>query len=294
VPTVKANGMDLYYEEVGPPNAPAVLLIMGLGTQMIAWPDDFVNGLAAEGFRVIRYDNRDIGLSTHLQDAAAPNLVWTLMKSRIGLPTKVAYSLKDMAKDAVALMDALGVEAAHIVGVSMGGMIAQNVAALHPTRTLTLTSIMSSSGAEGLPGPSPELRKRMIAKRPDNPTREEAVATGTEMLRMISYPDPARAADAFEVAAGRAFDRSYNPMGAKRQLLAILTDGGRHQRLATIKAPTLVIHGAADPLVPLANSEDIARRIPGARLVVVDKMAHDLPPSQVGNMVQLIAGHASL
>ena len=294
VPTVNANGMELYYEEVGASDAPVILLIMGLGTQMIAWPDDFVNGLADEGFRVIRYDNRDIGLSSRLDGAAAPNLILTLLKSRIGLSAGVAYSLKDMAKDAVGLMDALDIPAAHIVGVSMGGMIAQNVAALHPTRTLSLTSVMSSSGAAGLPGPSSELRKRMITKRPDNPTREEAVAAGTEMLKLISFPDPARAPDAFEAAAGRAFDRSYNPLGAKRQLLAIITDTGRHGRLAKVKAPTLVIHGAADPLVPLANSEDIARRIPGARLEVIEQMAHDLPPSQVGRMVELIAGHAAL
>ncbi len=134
----------------------------------------------------------------------------------------------------------------------------------------------------------------MIAKRPDNPTREDAVAAGADILKLISFPDPARAPDAFELAAGRAFDRSYNPMGAKRQLLAIITDTGRHGRLAKVKAPTLVIHGAADPLVPPGNSEDIARRIPGARLEVIQNMAHDLPPSQVGRMVELIAGHASL
>ncbi len=292
MPKIAANGMDLYYEEVGASDAPVILLIMGLGTQMIAWPDDFVHGLADAGFRIIRYDNRDIGLSTHLDGAAAPGLVWTLLKSRIGLPVNVAYSLKDMAKDATALMDALGIPAAHIVGVSMGGMIAQNIAALHPDRTLSLTSIMSSSGAAGLPGPTAELRRRMMAKRPDAPSRTEAVETGASMLRLISYPDSARADDAFEVAAGRAFDRSYYPEGAKRQLLAIITDTGRHGRLAKVKAPTLVIHGAADPLVPLGNSEDIARRIPGARLEVINEMAHDLPPSQVSKMLSLITEHA--
>lgn len=151
---------------------------------------------------------------------------------------------------------------------------------------------MSTSGAPRLPGPSADIRKRLMAKRPRNPTREEAIAFGADGLKQISYPDTTRAADAFETAAARAFDRSINPMGMKRQLLAIIADGSRVDRLKTIKAPTLVIHGAADPLVPQAGSEDIVRHIAGARLEIIDEMAHDLPPSQVARMVDLIANHA--
>jgi pimeloyl-ACP methyl ester carboxylesterase len=292
VPIAPANGVELYYEETGNPADPVILLIMGLGTQLIAWPDSFVDGLAARGFRVIAFDNRDIGLSTHLHGAAAVNPVWAMLASRIGLRYRLAYELKDMAADAVGLLDTLGIAQAHIVGASMGGMIAQHIAAGWPDRVLTLTSVMSSSGARSLPGPTPALRKLLMASRPANPSREAAVAAGVEVLRAISYPDTARAEDAFEVMAGRAFDRSYDPIGARRQLLAILADRERVNRIAAIAAPTLVIHGAADPLVPLANGQDTARRIPGARLEVIDAMAHDLPPSQVDTMVDLIASHA--
>ena len=292
MPIVPANGVELYYEETGNPADPTILLIMGLGTQLIAWPDPFVEGLAAQGFRVIAFDNRDIGLSTHLQGAPAVNPVWAMLAIRFGLRFPLAYQLRDMAADAVGLLDALGIGQAHVVGASMGGMIAQHVAIGWPDRVLSLTSVMSSSGARGLPGPTPALRKLLMASRPAQPTREEAVAAGIKVLQAISYPDPARPAGAYEEMAGRAFDRSYDPAGARRQLLAIIADRDRVARLAAIAAPTLVIHGAADPLVPLANGVDTARRIPGARLEVIDAMAHDLPPSQVAAMVDLIAGHA--
>ncbi len=291
MPQIHANGIELYYEENGPADAPVILLVMGLGTQMIAWPEDFIKGLVTAGYRVIHYDNRDIGLSTHLDGAPAANLIWAMVASRFGLPQRPAYTLQDMAADAVALLDVLGIAKAHVVGASMGGMIAQLIAATYPDRVLSLTSVMSTSGAPGLPGPSPEIRKRMMKPRPRNPSRDEAIVFGAEGLKQISYPDPARAPDAFESIAGRAFDRGYNPMGMKRQLLAIIADGSRVARLKSIKAPTLIIHGAADPLVPMAGSEDIARHVPDARLEIVDKMAHDLPPSQIPHMVGLIAGH---
>ena len=292
MPKRSANGIELCYEDNGSADAPVILLVMGLGTQMIAWPDDFIQGLVKSGFRVIHYDNRDIGLSSRLDGAAAPNLIWAMVAARFGLPLKVAYTLEDMAADGVALLDALGISKAHVVGASMGGMIAQLIAANYPDHVLSLTSVMSTSGRPGLPGPDPEIRKRLMAKRSPNPSRDEAVAFGAEGLQAISYADAMREPDAFEAMAGRAFDRSYNPMGMKRQLLAIIADGSRVERLKQIKTPTLVIHGAADPLVPLAGSEDIVRNIAGAKLEIIDKMAHDLPPSQVGRMVDLIASHA--
>lgn len=293
MPKVRANGVELFFEERGDASAPAVLLIMGLGTQMIAWPEPFVQGLADAGFRVIRYDNRDIGLSTTLDGARAMHPLLALGMMRLGLKPPLAYSLTDMAKDAVALLDALGMERAHVVGASMGGMIAQLVAAEWPDRTLTLTSIMSSSGRRGLPGPTAQLRGKLMQRRPANPTREEAIAAGNDILNLISFPDPAREPDAFRTMAAEAFDRGYNPMGVRRQLLAILGDGSRVERLAAIRAPTLLIHGANDPLVPAANSEDLARAIPGAKLVIVPGMAHDLPPSKTAEMVATIAGHMS-
>jgi proline iminopeptidase len=292
LPKVAANGVELFYEATGDPRAPALILIMGLGTQMIAWPDDFVSGLAAAGFYVVRYDNRDVGLSTHFDEAKTPSPAWVMLASRLGLKVRVPYKLRDMADDAVALIDALGIDKAHVAGASMGGMIAQLVAAEHPERVLSLTSIMSSSGAPGLPGPTPELRRRLLAKRPPNPSREDAIKAGAETLKLISYPDPRRPATAFSEAAARAFDRAFDPSGLRRQLVAILADGSRAERLAKVRAPTLVIHGAADPLVPLACSRDIAARVRGSRLEIIDEMAHDLPPSQTQRMVDLIAGHA--
>lgn len=293
MPNIEANGISIYYEDNGPLDAPVILLVMGLGTQMIAWPDELIQGLVRKGFRVIHYDNRDVGLSQRMDGAPAGNLIWAMLATRFGLPVRTAYTLTDMAKDGAALLDALGIDKAHIVGASMGGMIVQLMAANHPDKVLSMTSIMSSSGAPGLPGPTAALRRRLMTKRPDNPSREEAVSFGAETLEAISYSDPARPDTAFADMAGRAFDRGYYPIGAKRQLLAIIADGSRVERLKQIKVPTLVVHGAADPLVPQAGSEDIARHITGARLEIIEPMAHDLPPSQVGRMVDLIADHAA-
>ncbi len=293
MPTIHANGIDIYYEESGPADAPVILLVMGLGTQMIAWPDELIQGLVGKGYRVIHYDNRDVGLSQRMDGAAAGSLVWAMIASRFGLPVKTAYTVSDMAKDGAALLDALGIDKAHIVGASMGGMIVQLMAANHPDKVLSMTSIMSSSGKPGLPGPRADIRKRMMTPRPANPTKEEAVKLGAEVLEAISFADPTRTPTAFVDMAARAFDRGYYPMGMKRQLLAIVADGSRVDRLKKISAPTLVVHGGADPLVPKEGSEDIARHIPGARLEIIDEMAHDLPPSQVGRMVELIAGHAT-
>ena len=292
MPTVRANDIDIYYEESGPADGPVILLVMGLGTQMIAWPDELIEGLVARGFRVIHYDNRDVGLSQRMDGAPAANLVWTMVKARFGLPIRPAYSLSDMAQDGIALLDMLGIAKAHVVGASMGGMIVQLMAAQYPERVSTMMSIMSSSGRSGLPGPRADIRKRLMAPLPSNPTREEAVRLGAESIEAISYADMKRPHDAFVDMAARAFDRGYYPLGMKRQLLAIIADGSRVERLKTIKVPTLVVHGGADPLVPKEGSEDIARLVPGARLEIIEEMGHDLPPSQVERMVNLIAGHA--
>jgi pimeloyl-ACP methyl ester carboxylesterase len=266
---------------------------MGLGAQMIAWPDSMVQALVARGFRVIRYDNRDVGMSQRMEGAAVPNLIWSMFKARLGFNVGVGYTLSDMAADGIGLLDALGINKAHVVGASMGGMIVQLMAANHRERLLTMTSIMSSSGAPGLPGARPDIQRRFMVKRPADASREEAVAFGAELVGSFSYPDPARPDSEHAEQAGRAFDRGYYPIGSKRQLLAIIADGSRVERLKTIATPTLVIHGGADPLVPKACSEDIARHIAGSRLEIIDEMAHDLPPSQVGRMVELIAGHAT-
>jgi pimeloyl-ACP methyl ester carboxylesterase len=293
MPNTTANNITLHYEDNGPADAPVILLVMGLGAQMIAWPDSFVEALVAKGFRVIRYDNRDVGMSQRMEGAATPNLIWSMFKARIGLSVNVDYTLSDMAADGIGLLDALGIKKAHVVGASMGGMIVQLMAANHRDRLLTMTSIMSSSGAPGLPGARPDIQRRFMVKRPPEASREEAVAFGAELVQSFSFPDPTRPEGEHAEQAGRAFDRGYYPIGSKRQLLAIIADGSRVERLKTITTPTLVIHGGADPLVPKEGSEDIARHIPGARLEIIDEMAHDLPPSQIGRMADLIASHAA-
>ena len=292
MPNIRANNIDIYYEENGPADGPVILLVMGLGAQMIAWPDEFIHGLVSKGYRVIHYDNRDVGLSQWMDGAQTPNLVWTMFKARIGLPVRVPYTLGDMAADGIGLLDALGIDKAHVVGASMGGMIVQLMAANYPERTLSMTSIMSSSGKAGLPGARPDIQRQFMVKRPPDASREEAVAFGAELVSAFSFPDPARPENAHAEMAAKAFDRGYYPVGTRRQLLAIIADGSRVDRLKTIKVPTLVVHGGADPLVPKEGSEDIARHIPGARLEIIDEMAHDLPPSQVGRILDLIAGHA--
>ena len=292
MPNIRANNIELYYEENGPADGPVILLVMGLGAQMIAWPDEFIHGLVSKGFRVIHYDNRDVGLSQWMEGAKAPHLVWTMFKARIGLPVRVPYTLGDMAADGIGLLDALGIDKAHVVGASMGGMIVQLMAANYPERTLSMTSIMSSSGKAGLPGARPDIQRQFMVKRPPDASREEAVAFGAALVSAFSFPDPARPETAHAEMAAKAFDRGYYPVGTRRQLLAIIADGSRVERLKTIKVPTLVVHGGADPLVPKEGSEDIARHIPGARLEIIDEMAHDLPPSQVGRILDLIAGHA--
>ena len=292
MPNIRANNIDIYYEENGPADGPVILLVMGLGAQMIAWPDEFIHGLVSKGYRVIHYDNRDVGLSQWMEGAKTPNLVWTMFKARIGLPVRVPYTLGDMAADGIGLLDALGIDKAHVVGASMGGMIVQLMAANHPERTLSMTSIMSSSGKAGLPGARPDIQRQFMVKRPPDASREEAVAFGAELVSAFSFPDPARPENAHAEMTAKAFDRGYYPVGTRRQLLAIIADGSRVDRLKTIKVPTLVVHGGADPLVPKEGSEDIARHIQGARLEIIDEMAHDLPPSQVGRILDLIAGHA--
>lgn len=292
MPNIRANNIDIYYEENGPADGPVILLVMGLGAQMIAWPDEFIHGLVSKGYRVIHYDNRDVGLSQWMEGAKTPHLVWTMFKARIGLPVRVPYTLSNMAADGIGLLDALGIDKAHVVGASMGGMIVQLMAANHPERTLSMTSIMSSSGKAGLPGARADIQRQFMVKRPPDASREEAVAFGAELVSAFSYPDPARPENAHAEMAAKAFDRGYYPVGTRRQLLAIIADGSRVDRLKTIKVPTLVVHGGADPLVPKEGSEDIARHIPGARLEIIDEMAHDLPPSQVGRILDLIAEHA--
>lgn len=288
---IKANGITLEYESFGDPNAPPLLLIMGLGMQLIAWPDAFCAALAGRGFRVIRFDNRDIGLSSKFDAFPIPNIAWAGAKAWLGLRIRSAYSLADMANDTVGLMDALGLERAHVVGASMGGMVAQLVAALYPARVSSLISIMSSSGARRLPGPTRRALAALLGK-PANP-RDFASVVEHYVHLFAVIGSPGFPTDEAELRARleRGLRRNFHPAGNARQLHAILACGDRSALLRQVTAPTLVIHGADDPLVPLECGKDTARKIAGAKLQVVAGMGHDLPPGLYPILVAAIAEH---
>jgi pimeloyl-ACP methyl ester carboxylesterase len=270
MPRARANGIELEYETFGDPGARPLLLIMGLGAQMISWPDDFCSQLADRGFHVIRFDNRDSGLSTWMEDAGHADVM-----AAMNGDARPAYHLDDLAADAVGLLDALGIEAAHIVGASMGGFIAQLVAINHPDRVLSLTSIMSGpSGVEGVP-PKPEGLAVLLVSPPT--TREERIEEAMSARRVLLGPgDPFD--EAYERGrAERAVDRAYYPSGIGRQLVAVLAAERRLERLNEIRVPTLVIHGVDDVLVPVENGRLVAQAVPGARLLEFEGMGHDLP-----------------
>jgi pimeloyl-ACP methyl ester carboxylesterase len=287
------NGITLEVEDTGGTGTP-VLLIMGLGMQLTAWPPAMVQGLADAGYRVIRFDNRDIGLSQHFDHLRAPNLVLAAIKHRLGIAIKPPYSLQDMATDALGLLDALGIAQAHIVGASMGGMIAQRVALTAPQRTLSLTSIMSTSGARGLPQAKPHVMRALMSRPKANDT-PALIAHAVRLFNIIGSPgfptDPRMMHD--RVAASLA--RSNHPAGSMRQMVAIAADSARAELLHHLRSPTLVLHGRADPLVPYACGEDMARRIPGAQLVGIDGMGHDLAPGVIAallpHMLPFLAAH---
>ena len=289
--TAQANGITIAYEASGDPHDPAVLLIMGLGMQLVAWPQDLVDGLVEQGYYVIRYDNRDIGLSSKFEHFKRPNLLLAYLKSLVGWKQAPAYTLSDMADDALGLLDALGIGGAHVVGVSMGGMIAQIFAARFGHRALSLSSIMSSSGRRGLPGPTPAARNALMRAPASPHNRREVVDRMVQVYRIIgspSFPTPEpRLRDNIE----RALDRSVYPAGMARQMVAIVASGDRTPLLRKIRCRTLVIHGAADPLVPLACGADTAAAIPHARLHVIEGMGHDLPPQLIERLLALLELH---
>ena len=293
---IKANGIQIEVEDTGPGlNAqgverPAVLLVMGLGMQLIAWPDAFVQGLVDAGYRVIRHDNRDIGLSQHFDHLGRPNLVWATIKHRMGWAIKPPYTLRDMANDALGVLDALKVQQAHIVGVSMGGMIAQRVALAAPGRVLSLTSIMSSSGARGLPQARPEVVGALIG-RPKSTSVQDITDFYVKLFRLIGSPGFPVDEVLVRERIALGIRRSYHPVGTSRQTMAIAGDASRADELKNIKAPTLVLHGRADALVPYANGEDTARRIAGAQMVGIEGMGHDLPPGVVDRLLPPIVAH---
>ena len=282
MPRTKANGIEIEYDEQGRPDDPPVLLIMGLSAQMVAWDEDFVALLAGHGLRVVRFDNRDIGLSTWFDDAGVPD------PAAGGLPAP-AYSLADMAADAAGLLDALGIDRAHIVGASMGGMIAQTFAIAYPGRTRTLTSIFSNTGDPAAGQPRPGLAEQLFMTAPGS--REEAIEMSVAGSKLIGSPGYPADEDRLRERAAAAYDRAYHPAGVLRQALAVITQPDRTADLRRLSVPTLVIHGDSDPLVDPSGGRATAGAVPGAELWMVPGMGHDIPPELFAGMAGRIAAH---
>lgn len=290
MPSVRANGIQLEYETFGSPDDPAILLIMGLGGQMVMWPDSFCANLARAGYYVVRFDNRDVGLSSKLDHLGKPQLMRASLAYTLRLPVRAPYTLDDMALDTVGLLDALKLKTAHVVGVSMGGMIAQLLAGKHAARVRSLTSIMSSSGNPWLPGPTLPVRLRMV-RRPAQLDREGLIAHGMQTWRLIGSPDFRDSDEELREKVARQIDRNLHPQGFVRQMAAIMASGSRVQLLKRVKTPTLIVHGKQDPLVPVAAAHDLARHLPGAKLEIVDGMGHDLPRALLPRIEHLILHH---
>jgi pimeloyl-ACP methyl ester carboxylesterase len=281
----KVGELDICYETFGSPDAPALLLVMGLGTQMIGWPEAFCEALAARGFHVIRYDNRDIGRSTHLRQYRPPTIKQLLLRDK----SAARYSLADMADDGMGLLDHLGIERAHVAGASMGGMIAQTMAARYPDRVLSLASIMSNTGHrwKGTPG----LRVYPMFMRRPADNREGAIESTVSTFRLIGSPGFPFEEDELRRVAQLSYERGYNPAGTARQLAAILAAGDRVAELRRITAPTVVIHGTRDRLVRPSGGRETARAIAGAQLVEIDGMGHDLPPGAWDRIIDAIVAN---
>ena len=292
MPKVKANGIDIEYDVFGRDTDPAILLIMGLGAQMIWWDEDFCLKLADLGLYVIRFDNRDVGLSTLFNDEGIPNLKALMMAAWGGKPFEAPYTLDDMTADAIGLMDALGLEKAHFCGASMGGMIAQTAAIQYPERVLSLISIMSTTGNPKLPAPEPAAGKFLMTRVPKE--RDPYIEYGVELWRTLS--GDALPFDEKEIRrkVAESYDRCFCPQGTARQTAAIMTSGNRKPALKNLELPTLVIHGDQDPLVPLAGGIDTAEAVSGSKLVVIEGMGHDLPravwPEIIESIEELVKG----
>jgi pimeloyl-ACP methyl ester carboxylesterase len=286
----RSNGIELCYETFGDQAGEPLILIMGLGAQMILWDDEFCRQLAAGGFYVIRFDNRDIGQSSKLSGGKPLSAIELLKLRFLKIPVKAPYLLRDMAGDTVGLMDALGIASAHLVGASMGGMIAQEIAISFPQRVRSLTSIMSTTGNPRIPGPTREAMAVLMAPPPKS--REEYIerfGRTWKVLRAGSFPED-EAHD--RELAERCFARGLNPAGVGRQMRAILASGSRKARLRTVKAPTLVIHGTVDPLVRPAGGKDTAASIPGAKLMMIERMGHAISIPMWPQIIDAIDKHA--
>jgi pimeloyl-ACP methyl ester carboxylesterase len=291
MPYARSNGIQIEYETFGDPAGRPLLLIMGLGAQMVLWDEQLCEELASQGHFVVPFDNRDVGLSTKLDEHGTPNVLELMQRSRAGEDVAAPYSLDDMANDAAGLLDAIGIDAAHVCGASMGGMIAQTLAIRHPARLRSLTSIMSTTGNPTLPPPTPEAMAVLLTPPPaDREGNIERALATWKVIGSQSFPFDA---DRIRRRAARQYDRCFHPVGVSRQIAAIAAHGSRVEALRSVATPTLVIHGDADPLVPVEGGHDTARSVPGAELLLIEDMGHDLHPHIWPRLVRAVSEHTA-
>jgi pimeloyl-ACP methyl ester carboxylesterase len=288
------SALHLEVEQFGTADKGTILLIMGLGTQLIAWPLDFCQRLAVAGYRVIRYDNRDVGLSSKIDSAGVPDARAAILRRLLHLPVKAPYRLEDMAQDAVSLMDALKIERAHIVGASLGGMIGQILGSTHAARVATLTLIMSSPGAPPPWDSTREARKVLMAPAPVNATNEDLIRMRMNTYRVISGPGQSMAESTLHEMARLSVERSADTTGSRRQLVAAMATGSLKANLKKIHVPTLIIHGKNDPLIPPRRSEQMHRGIAGSKLLILDGMGHSFPQRLIPQLAVAVVENCAL
>jgi pimeloyl-ACP methyl ester carboxylesterase len=294
MPTIAVNEIEICYETQGDPSHPPLLLIMGLGGQLVRWPPAFRAELESRGYFLIYFDNRDVGKSTHFKEAGAPDLAALFAALAAGEKPATAYTLDDMADDAAALLEALEIGSAHVLGASLGGMIAQTVAIRHPERVRSMTSVMSTTGNPAVPPGKPEVMAHLMT--PPARSRDEAIERAVETDRVIGSQVFPFEEELFRRRAALAYDRAFDPTGAARQMAAVIAHGDRREGLAGLRMPALVIHGTDDSLIMPAGGRDTAASIPNAELVLIEGMAHDLPSpvhGQIGDAVDAVVARAA-
>ncbi|MBB1311703.1 alpha/beta hydrolase [Pseudoalteromonas sp. SR41-8] len=285
------SGITISYQDKGKKSAPVIIMIMGLGAQLTVWPDELYFGLVAKGFRAIRFDNRDTGLSSQLEQFGSPNLFKIWLNKRLPIKSRIPYTLDDMANDVLELMAELKIKKAHLVGASMGGMIAQIIAAKHKKKVLSLTSIMSSSSKPKLSASNLKLFLQLAKHRRAQASRDGAIHYNIRLNQLIGSPAYPQDELALRKQATLGVDRAHNPQGFNRQLAAITASDCRQHLMPKIKAPTLVIHGSLDPVMPIAAGKQTAAQIRKAKLKIVNGMGHDFPPALMVKMTKWISKH---
>jgi pimeloyl-ACP methyl ester carboxylesterase len=278
-----ANGIQIEYETFGKSDSLPLLLVMGLGTQMICWDDKLCLKLADKGFYVIRFDNRDTGLSTKFDIAGKANLMKAFNNLSKGQKIEIAYTLDDMGDDALGLLDALDIDQAHICGMSMGAAIAQTIAIRHPERLLSMTLIYGTTGSSKIPSPKPEALDYLMSPPPTS--REGFIGHFINGNRLLSGPGFVFDEQWHRDMGGQCYDRNFYPEGAGRQILAVLAHGSRKPALASVATPTLIVHGTDDPIIPIEGGKDIADTIKGSELMIIRGMGHDLPTGGAWNHI---------